>query len=213
MSDDPREKPAQQGLGMIPATSSAASSPQQMEPATLGEVSQQVQEGNRFADLAQEMYPYLKNYDVPTIVNPQKNRGWAETYAPDEPGAPEYPRPQGLPMGKLGLEIYRKDMRPIDYLGEVVSHHAVDTDPKVKKVYGDFAKTMNHAMTVPQYLYARKNFGENRPYNQWYTASGLPGYVRGQTFNQWQGADGQRMYTGQQLEMLRGLQKLLGIIK
>ena len=62
-----------------------------------------------------------------------------------------------------------------------------------------------------QYKYYQEHpeYKEQRPFEDWAKASGLPGYFRGYTFNQW--PDSTQMYTPEQLEVLNQVRSYLGI--
>ena len=72
-----------------------------------------------FLSQAQQEYPYLKNKEIDILYNPKpQEQRYLEFYPPDEPGAPDMPRPKELPMGRVGMEVFRSDVRPIDILGD-----------------------------------------------------------------------------------------------
>ena len=62
-----------------------------------------------------------------------------------------------------------------------------------------------------QYAYYQQHpeFKESRPFEQWKEASGMPGYFRGYTFNQWD--DAKSAYTPQQLQLLDQVKQYLKI--
>ena len=60
-----------------------------------------------------------------------------------------------------------------------------------------------------QYYQQHPDYKEQRPYQEWEKASGMPGYFRGYTFNQW--PDSSKMYTPEQLNILNAVKKYLGI--
>jgi hypothetical protein len=62
-----------------------------------------------------------------------------------------------------------------------------------------------------QYYQQHPEYKEQRPYQEWEKASGMPGYFRGYTFNQWDNP--QEMYTPQQIQMLDQVRKYLGVVK
>lgn len=149
-------------------------------------------------DQAKQQYPILQGMDMGYTFTPRSDSGFMEYWPANEPGAANRPRPQALPMEKPGLEVYRSDARPIDVLGDVVSHQLVDTDPVVKNNYQDFMASMNpeqYQTLRDQYDYARKNNGEQRSYDQWAEVSGIPAYFRGYAFQQWPQEATDKMYT------------------
>lgn len=155
-------------------------------------------------DQAKQQYQVLRNMDIAYADNPQEGKGYLEFWPPNEPGAPESPRPQSIPLGKPGVEVYRGDTRPIDILGDVVSHHLINTDPKISSYYDKFRQSLNPSQQTilkEQYLHARDREGERRPYDQWLTMSGLPSYFRGYAFQQWPQQNIDKYYTPEQIKM------------
>jgi hypothetical protein len=151
---------------------------------------------------AKYLYPILAEQDIAYKRNPQKDRGFLEFWPGDEPGSPESPRPKEFPMGKMGVEIFDNRTRPIDILGDVVSHHLVKTDPELKRYYRVFEESLTeHQRDIlkEQYEHAKTDEGEKRPYADWYKQSGLPGFFRGYAFQQWENAE--PMYTERQRRM------------
>jgi len=123
-----------------------------------------------------------------------------EYWPAGEPGTPARPRPAFIPIDQSGMEI-GPDARPIDVLGDVVSHHMVKSDPVIKKHYEDFAASLNPTqkeLLQAQHMYYTKNEGETRPYDQWEKTSGLPAYFRGYAFDQWPTDFNKTAYTPQQ---------------
>ena len=166
----------------------------------------------RLLDAAKMQYPILNNVDLNYKFNPKPNAGFLEFWPSDEPGSPERPRPQDFPMGKMGLEVYDPKTRPIDILGDVVSHHLIESDPTVSKYYNEFKAALTpdqKARLKEQYKHAQVEEGEKRPYEQWLERTGLPGYFRGYAFQQWDNP--QEMYPPEQLkafdEMMAYLRK------
>ncbi len=147
-------------------------------------------------------YPMLRDTDVLYKESHGARPGFLEFWPPTEPGSPEAPRPKEFPMGKAGVEIYDPKTRPIDLLGDIVSHHLVETDPILKTFYQQFEHSLTprqRETLQKQYVYAKENFGEKRPYADWEKHSGLPGYFRGYAFDQWK--DSERWYEPEQLKM------------
>ena len=164
-----------------------------------------------FLSQAQESFPYLKGKDLDVIYTPKPQESrMLEFYPPDEPGAPEAPRPKNLPMGRVGIEVFNPKVRPIDILGDYVSHYGVQADPELKKYYGQFQQALDPKSMQERYRFHQENFGETRPYEQWYESTGLPEIFRGYTFNQF-GDNAAEIYTPQQLMILDQVKKYLGI--
>lgn len=170
--------------------------------------------GNKLFERAQQEYPYLAGKDIAYKYSPQQGRGFLEFYDPQETGSPEYPRPKELPLGKVGIEVFDPKTRPIDILADYVSHYGVEKDPYLAQRYQEFIGSMSpqqRQILQQQYQYYQQHpeYQEKRPYEEWEKASGLPGYFRGYTFNQWENP--QEMYSPQQIEMLNQVKKYLGV--
>jgi hypothetical protein len=155
-------------------------------------------------DQAKKEYPALRDLDIGYVENPKNDSGYLEYWRPGETGTPDRPRPESLRPDKPGLEIYRKDTRPIDILGDVVSHQLVDTDPKIKGYYDQFRSSLTDdqkQILREQYQHARDNNDEKRTFGQWAQVSGLPAYFRGYAFQQWPAEKMKQLYTPEQRAM------------
>ena len=171
-------------------------------------------QGQKLLETAQKEYPYLSGKDIAYKYSPQQGRGFLEFYDPQETGSPEYPRPKELPLGKVGIEVFDPKTKPIDILADYVSHYAVEQDPYLAKQYEQFSGSMGpeqrqRLQEQYQYYQQHPDYKEQRPYQEWEKASGMPGYFRGYTFNQW--PDSSKMYTPEQLNILNDVKKYLGI--
>jgi hypothetical protein len=158
------------------------------------------------------LYPYLKDKNIEFSYAPADNRGYVEFYAPDEPGSKEFPRPKSLPMGKVGIEVLSKDTRPIDVLGDYVSHWGVYEDPFLRRSYQAFINSLDDGQLnrlQRQYNDSIKMYGERRPFSRWLESTGLPGYFRGYTFEQWDKPE--ELYRDDQLRLLDNVRGYLGI--
>ena len=170
--------------------------------------------GAQMFEKAQKEYPYLADKDISYKYSPQGGRGFLEFYDPKETGSPEYPRPKELPLGKVGIEVFDPKTKPIDILADYVSHYGVQKDPYLSERYKQFSGSMNpeqQKRLQEQYKYYQEHpqYKEQRPYAEWEKASGMPGYFRGYTFNQWDNP--KEMYTPQQLQVLDQVRKYLNI--
>jgi len=170
--------------------------------------------GQMMFEKAKTEYPYLAEKDISYKYSPQGGRGFLEFYDPEETGSPEYPRPKELPLGKVGIEVFDPKTKPIDILADYVSHYGVQKDPYLSERYKQFSGSMNPKQKKrlqEQYKYYQEHpqYKEQRPYAEWEKASGMPGYFRGYTFNQWNNP--KEMYTPQQLQVLDQVRKYLNI--
>lgn len=161
--------------------------------------------GSRLMDIAREEYPYLKDKPIEFKYTPMQGEDrQLEFYPPEETQRPEY-----FPMGKPAIEVFNPMVRPIDILGDYVSHYGVKADPQLQALYGQFTGALDPQIMQQRYQYHQQNFGEKRPYEQWAEMTGVPEMFRGYTFGQWQ--DAERMYTPAQLNILNQVKKYLGI--
>ena len=160
-------------------------------------------------EMAKQKYPYLRDKNIGITYTPSPSDARQLEYWPaNEPGDDEYKRPQALPMGTPGMEIFNKNVRPIDILGDYVSHEAINTDPQLKTLYGQFVNAIPAGTMEKRYQW-HKEHGEKRPFEQWKDSAGLPEYFRGYTFDQWDNAS--HMYTPEELKILDEIRKYLGI--
>jgi hypothetical protein len=156
-------------------------------------------------------YPIIQKYGVQGKVSPNARDGYLEFWPPGESGPPEYPRPKEF-GDNPGVEIYKDTTRPIDVLGDVTSHWLINQDPVVSKYYDDFKASMSpdqRNRLKGQYEHAQQNFGEQRPYEEWESMSGMPGYFRGYPFKQWPDDFNKEAYSPEQMQQLDGMMQYL----
>jgi hypothetical protein len=125
---------------------------------------------------------------------------------------PGVDRPKEFGDDKFGVEVYDPKTKPLDILGDVVSHHLVDKDPKIKGIYGDFKNSIEpwqDDILKEQYEYAKahEHGPETDTFEKWKDISGLPAYFRGHPFQQWD--DSEKMYTPDQIKNLNGMMDYL----
>lgn len=164
-------------------------------------------------DQAQQQYPILKKHDIQYRENfgGDQSGNMLESWPPGETGTPDRPRPQEFNSDKLGVEVFDPKTRPIDVLGDVVSHHLVEADPKIRGYYDGFVNSLEpwqHERLQEQYQHAKENEGEARPFEDWKQSSGLPAYFRGYPFQQW--SKSEDMYTPSQMKKL---DRMMGYLK
>lgn len=159
-------------------------------------------------DQAKTQYPILNNYDIKYKENFGRGQGYLESWPPGETGSTELPRPSEFGANDFGLEVYDKTTRPIDILGDVVSHHLVNVDPVLKNTYKNFISSIEpwqENILKEQYSHAKEKYGENRPFDDWKEISGLPAYFRGYPFQQWDNSE--HLYTKDQIKNLDEMMK------
>lgn len=156
-------------------------------------------------DQAIQQYPLLGNSGLQFRRGETDDGRLLEFWPPGEPGSSQYPRPSEFDIAKPGVEVFSDKVRPIDVLGDVVSHYLVENDPKLKSVYSAFSDSITpkqEQMLRKQYQFARENDGEDRPYEKWRERSGLPAFFRGHPFEQWPAEFNQANYTPEQIQLL-----------
>lgn len=161
---------------------------------------------------AEQQYPIIKKSGVVGIISPQQSDDLLEFYLPGEAGTQDAPRPKELPLDKPGVQIYNDKTTPLDVLGDVTSHYLVDTDPKIKKYYQDFAGSLTpeqHSLLQEQFVWAQNHENEQRSYEDWLKASGLPAYFRGYAFKQWPDDFNEKAYTPDQRKMFDEMMQYL----
>ena len=162
--------------------------------------------GQLIFDKAKQQFPYLADKDIAYKYSPQKNPKYMlESYKGDD--APSWGRGR-----KAAIEVFNPATKPIDILGDYVSHYAVESDPKMAAYYQQFQNALDPAAMQKRYKYHVDNLGEKRPYDQWYQMTGLPEIFRGYTFNQFGTPEkAKQMYNAQQLQILDQVRNYLGI--
>lgn len=165
-----------------------------------------------FLTEAKKEFPYLRDKEIDIYFNPKQNENrLLEFYPPDEPGSPEMPRPKELPMGRIGVEVFSPKVRPIDILGDYVSHYGVFNDPTLIEPYQRFENSLDPRLMQQRYEFHKSQFGEQRPFEDWMRMTGVPEMFRGYTFNQFENPSD--LYTPEQLQILDEIRKNLGIQK
>lgn len=158
---------------------------------------------------AKKAYPYLANSGLVGISGQDGGTRKLEYWPRGEPGNAQYPRPSGIPMNSVGVELFDKNVSPKDILADYVSHEAVTSDPKLQALYQEFAATVPEETMRKRYEYHKANLGEQRDFETWKERSGMPEYFRGYTFDQW--PDARRFYSPQQLQKLDQVRQYLGV--
>ena len=161
---------------------------------------------------AQQEYPRLRSQQVSYKRTPRQGAEKLEAWPPQEPGSRERPRPKEFPIDRYGVEVYSQQTRPIDVLGDVVSHFMVNSDPTIKDIYNRFSSSLTSQQMdrlMSQYKWSQAHERERRDFTQWMTSSGLPAYFRGRPFQQWPERGTENWYTPQQLQMFDEMMRYL----
>jgi hypothetical protein len=161
---------------------------------------------------AQQEYPRLRSQNVVYKRTPRKGMEKLEAWPPGETGTRDRPRPKEFPSDRYGVEVYSSAVRPIDVLGDVVSHFMANNDPTIKDIYNRFSSSLTSQQMdrlVSQYKWSQAHERERRNFSDWLTSSGLPAYFRGMPFQQWPQDQTRGWYTPQQMQMFDEMMKYL----
>lgn len=161
---------------------------------------------------AQHDYPRLRSLPVDYLRTPRAGAEKLEAWPPGEIGTPARPRPRQFAGDRYGVEVYSQHVRPIDILGDVVSHFMVNTDPTIKDIYNRFGRSLTSQQRDrlrSQWQWSQHHEHERRPFDQWLTAAGLPAYFRGHAFQQWPEQQTRGWYTSEQLQMFDQMMEYL----
>lgn len=162
--------------------------------------------GQMMFEKAKTEYPYLADKEISFAYTPTEGDRMLEFYNVDETERPAY-----LPAGKVGIEVFSPKAKPIDILGDYVSHYAVEKDPKLSQMYEGFKSATPEQVMRERYAYHQQNFKEDRPYEDWARMTGYPELFRGYTFNQFPAESTQEIYSPEQLKYLDQVRQYLGI--
>ena len=166
---------------------------------------------------AKRQYPYLQDKDFDYVENltDDKKKGYLEFWEPGDEGPPDgsVKRPEGIAIDRMGIEVRNPETRPIDILGDYASHEGIYSDPKLKDIYDRYLSTLTDEQLKVKYEYEKKNYGEDRPFEQWAERSGKPGMFRGYTFDQFSEEEIKEAYTDEQKSILDEAKKYLGVKK
>jgi hypothetical protein len=99
-------------------------------------------------DQAMIKYPALKKLNPALVTNPGRQPGYSETWAPGEEGTPDNPRPAGLPIDRVGIEVYKPDQVGPDDIAAELLH----VDPKAQQTTTALLATLSPA----QLAYVKK---------------------------------------------------------
>ena len=173
---------------------------------------EKAKEPNRY-EQALQMYPKLSSVPISykESLTDNKDVPFLEFWPKGETGSLDRPRPKDIDPNNLGVEVYKPTTRPEDVAGDIVSHHMVNTDPTLKKIYSNFENSLDDGQKKDlkrQYVdevirMKKENPKEKTPtYKEWYDRSGLPSLFRGYTFKQWSPQEIKEAYRPDQLQML-----------
>ncbi len=163
---------------------------------------------------AKKKFPILGKLNVKGVESIGQQDYMLEFWNENDSGSEEEPRPEGIPQGSIGVQIFDKKTKPIDVLADVTSHYLVNNDPTVKKLYNQFKNSLTpeqEERLKKDYEWAKKNEGETRPFEQWKEQVRIPAYFRGYTFKQWPDSFNKKVFTKDQIELFNKVRNYLGI--
>jgi len=185
-------------------------------------------QGGKLLETAQKEYPYLSNKSIAYKYTPSKDFRQLEFYHGED--LPDWAKSAGK---QTAIETFNPSARPIDILGDYVSHYAVKQDPQLMSLYQQFSqnvpkqtyqKRLNETIQNLQESIKNTNDPEQKKMlteelqsmktnpKGWWDRVGLPEYFRGYPFKQW-GTDDEAkiMYTPQQLKILDKVRSYLNV--
>ena len=161
---------------------------------------------------ANDTYPFLQRYNPAVMVNEGGGKGFAETYPKDETGRPleggGFSRPKELPMGRIGVEIYKPDQfSHHDLAGEVLHDdpYANQVRDKLSKMWSKEQLPHLKDMALDYQASLDEGQSEDRAIQN-ATDSAMRGYV----VNQWPTENNERLaYRPEQMQLLNNLQNYM----
>ena len=154
---------------------------------------------------AAQQYPFVRWHDPVVVESPDTRNKWGgmlETWHPGDEGAPDLPRPSGIPMERTGVELYQgQQASPLDLAAELLhvdpyanyTRGALNLSPEQEKALRSTALDFD-VHSAGDYLHAYQNAVDSA--------------MRGYAMNQWPpAANASMQYTPQQTSLLDMLQK------
>lgn len=102
-------------------------------------------QGGKLLETAQKEYPYLSNKSIAYKYTPSKDFRQLEFYHGED--LPDWAKSAGK---QTAIETFNPSARPIDILGDYVSHYAVKQDPQLMSLYQQFSQN------VPKQTYQKR---------------------------------------------------------
>ena len=154
---------------------------------------------------AKKMYPILEGLEYDIVETPDKEGPYAlEHFSPGEKGSVKSPRPDGIPLDRYGLHVF-KTTKPEDIAGDIISHRLINDDPYLSKKYKEFKEVTSPEVMKRRYEFHQKNLGEERAYDLWAETTGFPELLRGHVFNQFPEEAKDSLYTDEQKRILEDI--------
>ena len=161
---------------------------------------------------ATQAYPFIQRHNPAVIVNENGGEGYAETYPKGETGAPleggGFSRPKELPIGRVGVEIYKPD----EFNHHSLAGEILHDDPYANEIRDKLSKTWSEQQ-LPELKHMALDYGTSIKQGQSEdraiqnaTDSAMRGYVVGQ----WPTENNDRLgYNPEQMQLLNNLQNYM----
>lgn len=156
---------------------------------------------------AAEQYPFVKQHN-PVVVMGQRDGDYAETWWKGDEGDSQYPRPQDIPMDRVGVEVFKPNaFGPSDLAAEMLHVDPIANGTRqqllnslspqqiatLKRASADYKQSIDMGMP------------EDKAMN-----NAVDSAMRGYTVGQWpQSANDQMGYTPQQQRQLDSLKSYM----
>lgn len=160
--------------------------------------------GSKLLAKASTAYPFIQQYHPNVMVSPSTQGDYAETWPADETGDAQYPRPKELPMGGVGVQVFKPDkFGPSDLAAEFLH-----VDPYANQMRAQLMHTL-----TPHQVAMLKHSSEDysstlergEPEHR-AMQNALDSALRGYTVGQWPAeANAAMRYSPDQLRLLDGL--------
>jgi hypothetical protein len=146
-------------------------------------------------------YPFITQHNPLVFMGSDPSRDYAETWPSDEEGTPDRPRPRNLPVGRVGIQVFR----PNDFSASDMAAELLHVDPVANTTREGMLKLL-----TPQQIERLKansldykstiDRGESK---QRALQNAMDSALRGYAMNQWPEEANQSMgYTPEQRKML-----------
>jgi hypothetical protein len=185
-------------------------------------------QGSKLLEIAQKEYPYLADKSIAYKYTPSQDFRQLEFYQGED--LPDWAKSTGK---QVAIETFNPQTRPIDILGDYVSHYGVKQDPQLMQLYQQFSQS------VPQETYQKRlnetiqNIQEDiekeknpeqkqmliqelqdiqtQP-QEWWQRAGLPEYFRGYPFKQFgPEEEAKSFYSPELLDILNKVRSYLNV--
>ena len=156
---------------------------------------------------AKSQYPFISQYD-PVVTVGEREGDYAETWPVGETGGADYPRPTGIPLNRVGVEVFR----PSQFNAADMAAEMLHIDPFANAT----RSRLSDLLTQNQMNTLKNESGDYRQSVQMglpasrAIANAVDSAMRGYTVGQWPQSANQRMnYTKEQSGLLDALRSYM----